>query len=445
MKSASAAASCKRCDLVFKSAEELSQHNFLIHLNGFTINTDIGTRRSFLRIDYGEFTCQTCSSGCGSFDEILLHLFCELPGGKPISNTKVIKRRGNREASGQEDGDEDDGDNFEFILTNYHQDGVNALALDIRNPEISHQVKARMLWESYYSEIQSGDFFANGWERWKRQNLNLAKCISFNKREISIEKAVEKVFDRTRFTTPAWNKKYLRAFEQWLIDFPNENHEKLLVNAALDMGIDHIRNHSGDNAFFSHGKIYVIIGEKRRIQADAIAISSKDQASEEIEVITKLDQMERAPQRVYSVRHPQKNTFTVEETSNLVRGINFIGMSKWMKILNCPGLKFKKTRSSVDLKDKARNIERYLQEIKLDGRCYWVLPGLLDECTRPISLSDLNAIRTYKPKKKQASAVSRWLLGDDASQSDSGHGSGSESSYYGSVGDPYYGSGYDST
>ena len=69
---------CNKCNLTFDSLEKLNQHNLLIHMRGFMINTDTGANVMFSLIDHGKFMCPTCFRVCSSFEEIPLHLFCEL-------------------------------------------------------------------------------------------------------------------------------------------------------------------------------------------------------------------------------------------------------------------------------------------------------------------------------------------------------------------------------
>lgn len=272
---------------------------------------------------------------------------------------------------------------YQRLLTKFGsdcQEGLDAisLVLDIRNPSFRQEMKGRMLWEAYFQEIPSEDFNGNNTPRWKYDSLNLNQPISFGKRRIALEDAVSKVFNRDCFDKPAWNKRYLCAFEQWITDYPNENHHSILIEAALDMGIGHIRYHSGFDSFFSHGKRYVFIGENPRINSKII--SSK--VNEAIEVMAKYKKKienDGAP-----VLSRKKTKFTNEESISLVRGINFIGMGKWKAILTHPSLKFSNNRTNVDLKDRARNMEKLLRVIRIDGRSFQVLPGFEKQCIKPI-------------------------------------------------------------
>lgn len=76
------------------------------------INTDVGSNVMFSRIGCGIFMCPTCFAVCKSFDEILLHLFCEMQ-----ENTNSKKRKmADEQLERQEDSNT--GHSYEFILTN---------------------------------------------------------------------------------------------------------------------------------------------------------------------------------------------------------------------------------------------------------------------------------------------------------------------------------------
>ena len=69
---------CKKCNLSFCSFDEFNEHNLKIHMRGFMINTDSGANIMFSRIDFGKFMCPSCFTPCSNFEEITLHLFCEV-------------------------------------------------------------------------------------------------------------------------------------------------------------------------------------------------------------------------------------------------------------------------------------------------------------------------------------------------------------------------------
>ena len=83
--------------------------------------------------------------------------------------------------------------------------------------------------------------------------------------------------------------------------------------------------------------------------------------------------------------------FTVEEDVDLIRGINFIGFGKWQEILSHPSLKFSKVRTSLILRQRFYNLEKKLLSISLEGKSYKVLPGLEEQCVKPISTCESSA------------------------------------------------------
>ena len=64
------------------------------------------------------------------------------------------------------------------------------------------------------------------------------------------------VFNHDKFDCPAWNKRYLRAFHQWITDYPDQNPINQLVNIVLEMGIEHVRSHSSSEVFFSMVELF---------------------------------------------------------------------------------------------------------------------------------------------------------------------------------------------
>ena len=118
------AITCKKCLVSFSSLEELNQHNLALHMRGFMINTDSGSTIMFSRIAHGKFVCPSCFAVCKSFDEMSLHLFCELEGKMDsqteiINNTESGKYLNINESTGSYNThNEKDSDNhYNFILT----------------------------------------------------------------------------------------------------------------------------------------------------------------------------------------------------------------------------------------------------------------------------------------------------------------------------------------
>ena len=55
---------------------------------------------------------------------------------------------------------------------------------------------------------------------------------------------------------------------------------------------------------------------------------------------------------------------------DLLRGINFIGVSKWGTNSRLSRTKIWKRRTNVDLKDKARNLEKTIQQVFIDDKAF---------------------------------------------------------------------------
>ena len=290
---------------------------------------------------------------------------------------------------------------YQQIMSKFGSDakaGLDALSLilDIKNPAFNRKHKARMLWEAYFDEIPSEDFLNNGSYRWRSSSLNTQERITYLLRKISVEEAVAKVFDPEKFDCPAWNKRYLRAFEQWITVNPTEDYKLLLIEAAIDMDIAHIRYHSGPDSFFSHGKKYVLIGENRNVQIEK-------RPRKVFDGIVVMEKHSEPPKKKRLRDYTSKKVrFSDEEIIDLLRGINFIGVSKWAQILDCPELKFEKRRTNVDLKDKARNLEKTIQQVFIDDKSFWVYPGYHDQCLKPITVF---ASDTKKREERESTRV----------------------------------------
>ena len=138
---------CKKCDLIFDSLEELNKHNLTIHMRGFMINMDTGANIMFSRIDHGKFVCPTCFRICNSFEEIPLHLFCELKyeNVKIPLNTSPQKQTPGEKVSSEKNQQYIE-DKYEFILnepedhiqnySNERMDWINGEINDFSRPVI---------------------------------------------------------------------------------------------------------------------------------------------------------------------------------------------------------------------------------------------------------------------------------------------------------------------
>ena len=128
-------------------------------------------------------------------------------------------------------------------------------------------MKGRILWDAYFQEIPDEDFKDRNSPKWKLNSLDSLKPTFYARNKMSFKDAVECVFNKDNFDRPAWNKLYLLAFQQWIIDFPSLDHHSILMNAALEMGIEQIRYHSGPEAFHRKDVILwsAIIPNRRQV------------------------------------------------------------------------------------------------------------------------------------------------------------------------------------
>ena len=171
--------------------------------------------------------------------------------------------------------------------------------------------------------------------------MNLSTPSALSDSKISIDEAVRMVFSHDKFDCPAWNKRYLRAFHQWITVFPDENHQSILVNIALEMGIEHVRSHSSSEVFFSHGRIYFLVDYNLKNRSEKRASESR---------LIKNNYKKRLYGDGFET---PKSHYTLDENIDLIRGINFIGIGKWQEILSNPALKFSECRTPLSLKQRS--------------------------------------------------------------------------------------------
>lgn len=252
----------------------------------------------------------------------------------------------------------------QFECTNCGQLCHNLIGLivTIKNRFISHELKARMLWESYFQEIPDEDFVRVDIPKWKQSSLDLSKPIFFSKNKISINVAVGIIFNKDNFEKPAWSKRYFLTFQQWLADYPNVNHNQILISSALEMGIEQIRYHSSSEVFFSREGCYILIDDNSNIAASGITTKNNCE----------------------TVDSELKTELTHQERIELVRGINFIGKGNWQQILSSPGLRFSKTTNVNSLKNCSTLLEKHLKIISFSGKLYRVIPEYELNCIEPI-------------------------------------------------------------
>ena len=134
-----------------------------------------------------------------------------------------------------------------------------ALMLSIINPLLNQELKGQMLWDAYFQEMPDEDFTSENISRWKKSSLDYSKFLFFAHNKISVKEAIKMIFNKNFLDKPAWNKRYLRAFQQWTTNFPNIDHQAILIKGALKMGIELIRYHSRADVFFSQNKNYVLL------------------------------------------------------------------------------------------------------------------------------------------------------------------------------------------
>lgn len=243
-----------------------------------------------------------------------------------------------------------------------------SLIVTIKNPFYSKELKGRILWDAYFQEIPDDDFKDRYSPKWKLSSIDSRKPTFYARSKMSFKDAVECVFNKDNFDRPAWNKRYLLAFQQWIIEFPSLDHHSVLMNVALEMGIEQIRYHSGPEAFFPQEKCYILVGN-----------NSESQTSPRNEAMIKLG--------ICGNMFYDYDEFTLEENIDLVRGINFIGMGKWNDVLKNSALMFSTFRTSLCLMRQFSNLEKQLRVIRFGGKLYKVIPGYEIQCIEPIENS----------------------------------------------------------
>ena len=275
------------------------------------------------------------------------------------------------------------------------------LILTVENRFLSQELKGRMLWEAYFQEFPDEDFKSDNFPRWKQRSLDTNRHIFFSQNQISIMDAVGSVFNVNNMERPAWKRRYLHAYQHWITNFPNLNHQSILINAASEMGIEHIRYHSSSEIFVLPERIYFKIVENSRVQS----VESPQQLNESI---------------IYKTSYGINSTeFSKEELIDLVRGINFIGYNNWKDILENPGLKFSRVRTESSLKLCYFELEKHFKVISFGARYYRVLPGFELKCVEPIpTFEHLNEVtHQQSPLTSQKSKFRVRILSQSNDQS----------------------------
>lgn len=180
-----------------------------------------------------------------------------------------------------------------------------ALMLPIINPLLNQELKGQILWDAYFQEMPDEDFTSENAPRWKQSSLDNNKLLFFAQNKISIKDAVKMIFNKKFLDKPAWNKRYLRAYQQWTTAFPDLDHQAILISGALKMGIEFIRFHSRTDVFFSQGRNYLLISYSHSDDnvADSYAILSGQAHQLELSpTATNLSTSINKPLRVQSQR-----------------------------------------------------------------------------------------------------------------------------------------------
>lgn len=223
-----------------------------------------------------------------------------------------------------------------------------------------------MLWEAYFQELPEEDFNPDNIPRWKRNSLDTSRHIFFSQNKISILDAVGSVFNDDNIGSPAWNKRYLNAYQRWVTDFPNVSHQFILISVALEMGIEQIRYHASTQIFSSPDKCYILIRECSIMSSAEIPHPLNESMNS------------------MTGNQTDSTELTIEEITELIRGINFIGKSKWKEILENPGLKFSANRNDTSLRKCFFMLEKRLKIINFGGKYYQVLTRFEIKCIEPI-------------------------------------------------------------
>lgn len=252
-------------------------------------------------------------------------------------------------------------------------DSVNAfnLVCEIRRRNLCPEEKAALLWKYYFKELPDYDFREGEGDRWLKGSIIESDSIIFSPRLISAREAVLKVFNRNMFSVPSWNKPFLRAFQQWLTDFPSEHPEIILESVILNgiIPIEIIRYHCETGSeFFSGGRKYQVIGKNHDFQT----MNRAEVIVQAAETLKRANTSDNALSE-FEIGKRSRTKFSMEESIDILRGLNhYCGEKKWSAILRLPGLAFHPSRSSTSLKDRHRILEQREDFIVLleNGRNY---------------------------------------------------------------------------
>ena len=266
--------------------------------------------------------------------------------------------------------------------------------LFINNPTIPNSEKAEYLWESYFKEIPREDYV----DRpevvpWKREFLKTD--VSFTPSSVTIKEAVNNLFDNEKMKKRGWDRQYLRGYCRWIdvCKSIRANPCAELISAAERMRIEVIRYHSTSDTenFFARGRTFQRIKTNDLVELGGSAFFRGESV---------IDGESIANARLVTKR----KLFSVDESIDLIRGVNSFGEGKWKIIKTCSSLVFKtNNRTNVDLKDRFRNLKSSLLK---DGEFVY-LEGAKDRCLNLVS-SDSRIAAASNPANRiqfQPSAV----------------------------------------
>lgn len=278
---------------------------------------------------------------------------------------------------------------FKSLLSRISKGDVNLISHSfemyfvLRNEKKTDNEKAEALWKAYYASLPLTDLLnARTLFPWRKENLS--SNIRFRERHITINEAIEKLFDPKMLIHCPWQKPYLMGFDELSKSAAGKSVEQRIneIKAALKtvacekLCLEVIRYPGDEKSFLGRGSTYIDL--------------SYEEHSECLPTFFFDDTAQRTSKIGAEILNSLKNvsndrkirgrgvTFSLNENIQLVLAYNTHGPGSWSRIVKDDRFIFAANglRTSDNLRTRWRNMEKTLQFDE-----FWFIQGYKNECS----------------------------------------------------------------
>lgn len=162
-------------------------------------------------------------------------------------------------------------------------DSTFKLYLTVRNPTISGIKVAEQLWKAYFDELPHHDYISSSFAKWKLESLKTGPLVSLSSKSISVNDAIDKIFDKKLLDNDSWNRPFLNAYYLWCNEnLSDENPKAFLMKAAELMGIEIINNFAFSIESFNVSNEYQLIRYNNIPKSQSFSENSETNMSQNI-------------------------------------------------------------------------------------------------------------------------------------------------------------------